>query len=70
MATVLVATDIPAHATRRYGSKFIATIEPDPEIRKYAHLASVHLVQYVDHMSDLRLVQDGEAATIELCAAK
>jgi hypothetical protein len=32
-------------------------------VRKYAHLASDHLVQYVDRMYGLRLVKDGEVAT-------
>ena len=32
-------------------------------VRKYAHLASDHLVQYVDRMSGLRVVQDGKVAT-------
>lgn len=39
-------------------------------VRKYAHLASDHLMQYVDRMSGPRLVQDGEVATIGLRAAK
>ena len=30
-------------------------------VRRYAHLASDHLVQYVDRMSGLRLVQDGKS---------
>lgn len=32
-------------------------------VRKYAHLASDHLVQYVDRMSGLRAVEDGKVAT-------
>jgi integrase len=32
-------------------------------VRKYAHLASDHLAQYVDRMSGLRLVQQGKVAT-------
>jgi hypothetical protein len=39
-------------------------------VRKDAHLASDHLVQYVDRMSGLRLVQDGDVATNRLHAAK
>jgi hypothetical protein len=39
-------------------------------VRKYAHLASDHLVQYADRMSGLRLVHDGEAATMGLRATK
>jgi hypothetical protein len=39
-------------------------------VQKYAHLASDHLVQYVDRMSGLRMVQDGEMATFRLQAAK
>ncbi len=39
-------------------------------VRKYAHLASDHLVQYVDRMSGLRLVQDGKVATFPATAAK
>src|SRR6476646_3865516 len=31
-------------------------------VRKYAHLASDHLTQYVDRMSGLRVVQDGKVA--------
>jgi hypothetical protein len=29
-------------------------------VRKYAHLASDHLVQYVDRMSGLHVVQEGK----------
>jgi hypothetical protein len=39
-------------------------------VRKYAHLSSDHLVPYVDRTSGLRLVQDGEVATLGLRAAK
>ena len=39
-------------------------------VRKYAHLASDHLVQYVDRMSGLRVVQDGKVATFPATAAK
>lgn len=39
-------------------------------VRKYAHLASDHLVQYVDRMSGLRLVPEGEVATNGLRATK
>jgi len=39
-------------------------------VLKYAHLASDHLAPYVDRMSGLRLVQDGEVATFRLHAAK
>ena len=38
-------------------------------VLKYAHLASDHLVQYVDHMSGLRVVQDGKVATFPATAA-
>src|SRR6476620_4214211 len=39
-------------------------------VRKYAHLASDHLVQYVDRMSGLRVMQDGKVATFPATAAK
>ena len=39
-------------------------------VRRYAHLASDHLAPYVDRMSGLRLVQDGEVATLGLRATK
>jgi integrase len=39
-------------------------------VRKYAHIASDHLVQYVDRMSGLRVVQDGKVATFPATAAK
>ena len=39
-------------------------------VRKYAHLASDHLVQSADRMSALRLVHDGEVARIGLRATK
>jgi hypothetical protein len=39
-------------------------------VRKYAHLASDHLVQYVDRMYGLRLVKDGEVATFSATATK
>jgi hypothetical protein len=35
-------------------------VPSDHLLRKYAHLASDHLVQYVDRMSGLRLLQDGD----------
>ena len=33
-------------------------------VLKYAHLASDHLLQYVDRMSSLRVVQDGERSYV------
>ena len=39
-------------------------------VRKYAHLASDHLLQHADRMSGLRLVQDGEVATNRLQVVK
>jgi hypothetical protein len=39
-------------------------------VLKYAHLASDHLVQYVDRMSGLRVVQDGKVATFPATATK
>jgi hypothetical protein len=39
-------------------------------VRKYAHLASDHLAQYVDRISGLRVVQEGDSATLGLRAAK
>jgi integrase len=39
-------------------------------VRKYAHLASDHLAQYVDRMSGLRVVQDGKVTTFPATAAK
>jgi hypothetical protein len=39
-------------------------------VRQCAHLASDHLVHYADRMSGLRLVHNGEAATIGLRATK
>jgi hypothetical protein len=39
-------------------------------VRKYAHLASDHLVHYVDRMSGLRLVKDGEVATFSATGTK
>lgn len=38
--------------------------------RWYAHLASDHLAPYVDRMSGLRLVKDGEVATFSATVAK
>ena len=35
-------------------------------VRKYAHLSSEHLAEYVDRMSGLKLVKDGDAVTISL----
>ena len=39
-------------------------------VRKYAHLASDHLVQYVDRMSGLRLVQDENVAAFSATGTK
>jgi integrase len=40
-------------------------------VRKYAHLSSAHLIDYVDRLSGLKLVVDnGERATIQLRANK
>ena len=38
-------------------------------VRKYAHLSTVHLAEYVDRVSSQRLVKDG-VATIQLRAQK
>ena len=37
-------------------------------VRKYAHLSSKHLAEYVDHLSSLKVVSNdsGELATIRL----
>ena len=35
-------------------------------LRKYAHLVSDHLVQYVDGMSGIRVVQDGKGLRFRL----
>jgi len=37
---------------------------------KYTHLASDYLGPYVDRMSGLRLVKDGEVATFSATSAK
>jgi len=60
-----VQTGTPLHVLQELGSWECVEI-----VRKYAHLASDHLVQYVDRMSGLRLVQDREVATFRLHAAK
>ena len=39
-------------------------------VRRYAHLSSEHLADYVDRMSQLKLVTEGEVATIQLRAQK
>jgi integrase len=39
-------------------------------VLKYAHLASDHLAPYVDRMSGLRLVKDGEVATFSATGTK
>jgi integrase len=60
-----VQAGTPLHALQELGSWECVEM-----VRKYAHLASDHLVQYADRMSGLRLVHDGEAATIGLRATK
>lgn len=35
-------------------------------VRKFAHLSSEHLAEYVDRMSGLKLVKNGDAVTIWL----
>lgn len=49
--------------TRLYVLQELGRWECLEMVRKYAHLASDHLVQYVDRMSGLRVVQDGKVAT-------
>jgi hypothetical protein len=39
-------------------------------VRRYAHLSSEHLADYVDRMSRLKPVTEGEMATIQLRAQK
>ena len=39
-------------------------------VLKYAHLASDHLAPYVDRMSGLRLVKDGDVATFSATGTK
>jgi hypothetical protein len=61
-----VQAGTPLHVLQELGSWECVEM-----VRKYAHLASDHLVQYVDGMSGLRLVQqEGEVATLGLRAAK
>ena len=60
-----VQAGTPLHVLQELGSWECVEM-----VRKYAHLASDHLMQYVDRMSGPRLVQDGEVATIGLRAAK
>jgi hypothetical protein len=38
-------------------------------VRKYAHLSSEHLAGYVDRLSNLKSVDHGEVATIQLRAS-
>ncbi len=38
-------------------------------VRKYAHLTSEHLAGYVDRLSSLNSVDNGEVATIQLRAS-
>ena len=40
--------------------------EPVEMVRKYAHLPTAHLVGYVDRLSSIKLVGNGELATIQL----
>lgn len=49
--------------TRLYVLQELGRWECLEMVRKYAHLASDHLVQYVDRMSGLSVVQDGKVAT-------
>ena len=60
-----VQAGTPLHVLQELGSWECVEM-----VRKYAHLASDHLVQYVDRMSGLRLVPEGEVATMGLRAAK
>ena len=39
-------------------------------VRKYDHLSSAHLMDYVDRVSGLKLVADGEKVTNQLRAQK
>lgn len=39
-------------------------------VRKYAHLPTTHLAEYVDRVSQLRLVASEGVATIQLRAQK
>ena len=39
-------------------------------VRKYAHLSTVHLAEYVDRVSSLRLVAKDGVATNQLHAQK
>jgi hypothetical protein len=56
---------LPLHVLQELGSWECVEM-----VRKYAHLSNDHLVPYVDRMSGLRLVQDGEVATVGLHVAK
>jgi hypothetical protein len=38
-------------------------------VRRYAHLSSDHLAEYVDRLSGLKVVKEAEVATIQLRAA-
>ena len=60
-----VQAGTPLHVLQELGSWECVEM-----VRKYAHLASDHLVQYVDRMSGLRVVQEGDLATVGLRAAK
>lgn len=40
------------------------------KVRRYAHLSNEHLTDYVDRISRLKLVTEGEVATIQLRAQK
>jgi len=60
-----VQAGTPLHVLQELGSWECVEM-----VRKYAHLSSDLLVPYVDRMSGLRLVQDGEVATLGLRAAK
>jgi hypothetical protein len=70
--------DLPAYPGElaRAGGNAVARIagagwwECVEMVRQCAHLASDHLVHYADRMSGLRLVHNGEAATIGLRATK
>jgi integrase len=55
----------PLHVLQELGSW-----ESPEMVQKYAHLASDHLAPYVERMSGLRAVPEGEVATLELRAAK
>jgi len=56
-----VQAGTPLHVLQELGSWECVEM-----VRKYAHLASDRLAQHVDRMSGLRVVQEGESATVGL----